>query len=1275
MPFLKLYKKKTNEQKSYQYYECYYIDYSNSHLYIDKLKDLLGLDEIIYSLNKKELANMIEYGPKINMMTPWCSNALAILGKINNINNINRIEKSIIIPKKYFKIEHIDPMTQDIYDKPLESFDTSTNDNTHNNVNINTCENKYDNIYEIDINDMKSENIKLNLGFDEQDIKFYQNLFTKLNRKPTNIELHDLSESNSEHSRHWFFNGILEDECNNSKKTNKTLFQMVKETQNNTNDKNVIAFSDNASAIKGFEVNTIIPNIKTYDYKQTKNIYHITFTAETHNFPTGIAPFQGATTGTGGRIRDTHAIGRGGHVIAGTAGYCVGDIFNGSYCKKNLRTLIKASDGASDYGNKFGEPLILGFCRSFGISDKYDKRIEWVKPIMFSGGIGQMNYSHVKKCIPKENMLVVKIGGPAYNIGIGGSSASSRCHDINNKEEDLSAVQRGDPEMENKLNKLIKSCIELENNPIKSIHDQGAGGTCNVTKEIVYPTGAIINLDNITLGDKTMNSLQKWISEYQEQDTILINDNDLDLIKYIGKRENIGIDVIGKIVSTGNIQVYSNDKLIVNLPLEDVVGNNIGQNVYCMRKYKPQIERFENEIGDFSIIDILKNILQIPDVCSKRFLTNKVDRSVTGLIAQQQCVGDRHTPLSNFAIIAQSHYNLTGAVTSIGEKPMIGLYDVEAMARMAIGEMLTNMVFAKITSFEDIRCSGNWMWAIQMFGEKKALYMCCKAMCNMMNELKIALDGGKDSLSMSFKNNERYIDAPRQLVISGYVTTDDITMKATPDFKYANTSILYIDLSNGNKRLGGSAYERIFKTNCGDVPDVNNIALLKDTFNKIQKLLSENKILAGHDISDGGFITSLCEMSFSGEIGFLVDVSGLSKLHYNNNLYNILFNEELGLLMEVKNDDVDYITNLLGNSICHKIGKTVNENKCKIKFNNMTILDCSITYLRSFWEKTSFELECKQTKRNCAVLEYESLMKIKKIKYLTNYKLTNYEINKLIEKPKVAIIRDEGSNGEREMASAFYMAGFDVYDICMNDFILNENLTLDKFRGIAFVGGFTYSDVFGAGVGWYNVIKNNERINNEFIKFKNRSDTFSIGVCNGCQLMSLLDWIPSFKMKRNVSNRFESRFSTIKIKKSNSIMLKNLEDSVLGVWVAHGEGRFSIDANTNTNDDTNDDINDDINIKDDKFDLDIIHYVNERGNCTEDYPANPNGSPRGIAGVCSKDGRHLALMPHPERSFLNWQCPVYLDKLPKIGNDGNDSNNFTPWFGMFRNAYEWCLKN
>ncbi len=1231
---------------------------------------------------------ILEVGPRLNFTTAWSTNAVSIcracgLRKIKRIERSRRYELPQEVMERISDILNFfyDRMTECRYYEPLNTFKTGIKP-------------KHVRIIPL-IEDGKTALINLNhemgLGLDDWDIDYYYNLFAKkLRRNPTDVECFDLSQSNSEHSRHWFFKGRL---IIDGRESSETLMEIVKEPLEKNPRNSVIAFSDNSSAIKGFHVATILPDkpFKPSSFCQRDINYDLIFTAETHNFPSGVAPFPGAETGTGGRIRDVHATGRGGLVIAGTAAYCVGNLLIPNYSlpwedasfvyppnlASPLQIEIEASNGASDYGNKFGEPVIQGFTRSFGMALPDAERREWIKPIMFTGGIGQIDSVHLKKGDPQVDMVVVKIGGPAYRIGIGGGSASSMIQGQNVEELDFNAVQRGDAEMEQKLNRVIRACIELGNeNPIVSIHDQGAGGNCNVVKEIISPAGARIDIRKIIVGDETLSVLEIWGAEYQEQDAILIYLDKIPLLKTLCEREKLPIAVIGEITGDGYILLYDsqNGTEVENLELSKILGD-MPQKTFDLKKLATHCLPLLLPT-DIDLKEALNRVLRLVSVGSKRFLTNKVDRSVTGLIARQQCSGALQLTVSDSAVVAQSHFPnkqglYTGAAISVGEQPIKGLINPSAMARLTVAEALTNIVWTKVTSIEDIKCSANWMWAPKLPGEGLRLYEAARAMSNLMTELGIAVDGGKDSLSMATvvkhpSGDVQIVKSPGTLVISAYAPCPDITKVITPDIKTpGNSSLLFIDIANGNNRLGGSALAHCYGQVGDESPDVDNPELLKLAFNATQILIEKGLALSGHDRSDGGLITTILEMAFSGNCGFEINLEASLEAS-NLTLFSLLFSEDPGLVIEYLPENEQDITEILKelNIPFQIIGKTLKEKRIKINLNSKLVLDEDMMELRALWEDTSHRLDMLQANPECVIEEKELIYDREGMRYHLSFtpESTPIDIIQKKIKPKVAIIREEGSNGDREMASAFYQAGFDTWDVTMTD-LLKGAITLDNFKGVAFVGGFSYADVFDSAKGWAGTIMFNSFLSEQFQKFLLKSDTFSLGVCNGCQLMSLLGWVPwqgiegrvQPRFIKNKSGRFESRFLSVKILKSPSIMLNEMEDSVLGIWVAHGEGRAFFP---------------DENILDDTIKLSLapIRYVDDSNVITERYPFNPNGSPYGIAALCSPDGRHLAMMPHPERTFIKWQWGWMPEDMKK-------NLKASPWLKMFQNARKWCDEN
>ncbi|KAK6630680.1 hypothetical protein RUM44_002849 [Polyplax serrata] len=1224
---------------------------------------------------------IIEIGPRLNFSTAFSSNAVSICQSVG-IQGVERLELSIRYQIFYHKLPNAaqksqiisnlhDRMTQTQYVKPLESFDLGV---------------KTEKWFEIDI-----------MG---QGRKALESVNQKLGRNPTSVECFDLAQSNSEHSRHWFFKGRM---IVDGVEEKESLIDMIINTQNYSNGNNVIKFSDNSSAIEGFTIQKFRPQTTTKPapFTLVNGKSHLIFTAETHNFPTGVAPFSGATTGTGGRLRDVQCVGRGGYYIAGTAGYSVGNLYIPGYDfpweDKNmtypdnfaspLEIIVEASNGASDYGNKFGEPVISGFARSFGLNLKNERR-EWIKPIMFSGGLGTMDDNMTAKMTPKKGMRVVKVGGPVYRIGVGGGAASSVEIQGDNKAElDFGAVQRGDAEMEQKLNRVIRGCMELGNmNPILSIHDQGAGGNGNVLKELVEPVGAVIFTKNFTLGDPSISALELWGAEYQESNALVCNEADVPLLKTLANRERCPIDFVGVVTGSGKVilseeenaditkymdgsWMKENKRHPVDLDLQLVLGK-MPRKVFNMESIRPPLEKLKLP-SNLTISDALNRVLRLPSVASKRYLTNKVDRCVTGLIAQQQCVGPLHTPLADVAVTAVSHFNLEGIATAIGEQPIKGLLCPKAGARMTVAESLTNLVFARISDLRDVKCSGNWMWAAKLPGEGAALVQACKAMCHVMKQLGIAIDGGKDSLSMAARVQSDTVKAPGTLVISTYAPCPDVRQIITPDLKRSTGSALvFVDLSGGMCRLGGSALAQCYGQIGDEVPDLDRPELLKSGFNTTQKLIQENKLVSGHDISDGGLITTILEMCFGGVIGVNVNIT-----HKRSDAVSTLFAEEVGWLLEVDNENVTYVLSEFKNAgvPCYEIGRTCGFGMTvpiTICVNGSQVLRSTVYDLYRIWEETSYRLELRQASPICVRHEFENL------KYRTGpkYKLTfdtsfpPKPSNRLPAPPRVAVIREEGSNGDREMAASLFQAGFEVWDVTMQD-LLNKVVTVDQFRGVIFPGGFSYADVLGSAKGWAASLLFHPDLKAQFRSFAARPDTFSLGVCNGCQLMSLLGWIgtkpleakeassqpdPEIVLEHNNSERFECRFTSVKFMDSPAIMLKGMAGSIFGVWIAHGEGKFTF---------KNDKILKELSSKN----VLAIRYVDDNGEPTESYPMNPNGSTMGIAGVCSLDGRHLAMMPHPERCTQLWQWPTLPEEFKTLTS--------SPWLRIFQNAFNWCHDN
>lgn len=1224
-----------------------------------------------------ESAKIIELGPRLNFATAFSTNAVSIC-RACGLGEVLRLELSrrYILPaniekekeEKFIRENH-DPMTECVYSEPLKNFNIETKPQEVFVVPL----------IEKGLIALRNINKEIGLGMDDWDEHFYYDLFINyFKRNPTSVECFQLGQANSEHSRHWFFRGKL---VIGGEEMPETLFQIVKSTLKANRANSIIAFKDNSSAIKGYDIETITPKKPGVfsRFKKEKSHYDIIFTAETHNFPTGVAPFPGAETGGGGRIRDVEATGRGALVAAGTAGYCVGNLnipnYNLPWEDKSfkypanlaspLKIEIEASNGASDYGNKFGEPIIQGFTRSFGMALPNGERQEWIKPIMFTGGVGQIDSKHLEKKKPKKGMLIVEIGGPSYRIGMGGGAASSMIQGTNAAALDFNAVQRGDAETEQKMNRVIRAAVEMgKNNPIISIHDQGAGGPCNVLTELVAPQGGRIEVRNIKVGDETLSVLEIWGNESQERNALLIYPDKIDKFKEICERERSSAEILGEVTEDGRIVLHDekDDSSPVDLELSKILGE-MPQKTFTDQKIPPVLKKLELP-RNLTIKKALENVLRLTSVGSKNFLVHKVDRSVTGLIARQQCAGPMQLAVSDVSAVAQSHFGFTGAAISIGEQPIKMILDTKAGARMAVGEMLTNIAWAKISALEHIKCSGNWMWAAKLPGEGARIYEAASAMRDFMIDLGIAIDGGKDSLSMAAKVGDELVKSPGELVISAYATMPDINKIVTPDIKNPGKSELWlIDLGNKKCRLGGSALAQAYNQLGDESPDVDDPKILKRSFSAIQQMIKEGLILAGHDRSDGGLITAVLEMAFSGNCGVKISC----KMQTNDTIPHY-FNEELGYIVEIETVKRARFLKIIKSQGLEKIsfllGKTQKNSDVQIIENGRNILNEDMRDLRQVWEETSYRLNRLQKDVKSAEEENKNIYSRIIPKYKLSFKPmpANRRIIEKENKPKVAIIREEGSNGDREMASAFFQAGFEPWDITMTD-LLEEKANLEAFRGVAFVGGFSYADVFGSAKGWASTIRFSDRLSKMFDGYYKRTDTFSLGVCNGCQLMALLGWVPwqgigDDLQPRFISNRsqkFESRWATVRIIPSPSIMFKGMEKSVLGIWVAHGEGRLSFPDKKILK-----------SVVDKK--LAPMVYTDDNGDATEKYPFNPNGSALGITSLCSPDGRHLAMMPHPERVFLKWQWSWMPEKWKK-------ELKASPWIKMFQNAREWCENN
>lgn len=1259
--------------------------------------------ESILSIKSKfhlKPGKVIEIGPRTSVKTAACTNILSVFSSAG-IEKVERVERGIryLVPNDvdetdFFEIAG-DKMTEVIYPSNVKFDDES---------------NSIEKVFLIDVLASKQNlidaNHQLGLALDQSDLDFYYDFFVnKVKKNPTDVELFDLAQSDSEHSRHWFFRGDI---WIDDSKRKESLMTTIRDTLNHSNDNSLIAFCDNSSSIRGFErVWRLRPSDPSTVSSMTtiSRPYHLIYSAETHNFPTAVCPFQGATTGTGGRIRDIHATGRGAYEIAGTVGYSFGNLNipglllpweDQSFeyptsISEPAKIAIEASNGASDYGNKFGEPVICGFARSFGQRLENGERCEYLKPIMFSGGIGAIDEDEVRKepCAPHQK--VVKIGGPVYRIGVGGGAASSVSVQGNRENQlDFAAVQRGDAEMGGKLHRVVRACAERsEGNPLMAIHDQGAGGNGNVIKELVEGCGVTVNSDTFQFGDESISLRELWTAEYQENDAALVDPSLLEVLQTIARREKCHVSVVGDVEAEQRVKLIGKSGEVA----VDLDTRQLGEREKKSFKLK-RVSRVLSKLklpDGLTVRQALGRVLKLPTVASKRYLTCKVDRSVTGLVAQQQCVGPLHTPLADVAVVGLSHFDTVGGAVSLGEQPIKMLIDAEKGARMCISETIMNLIWAPITDLKDVKMSGNWMWAAKCDGEGARLVDAVGSLCDGLRQIGCAIDGGKDSLSMAVTAHGEVVKSPGTLVLSAYAPCTNITKVVNPALTASPGSKIFWIKCGGDKkkmRLGGSALAQVYSQIGDDCPDIEDFSEISKVFSIIRTLLLENnlvgtvrkpKILAGHDISDGGLVTAILEMAFAGNVS--IDINIKQK---NFNPIDLLFAEECGIVLEVSDSD-DFIRRFENENIeCHLIGFASSvygpDAHVTIKVDDIIEVDEKLVDLREEWEFIGDKLgefqtnaeslrEAKEARANCRMINYKC-----DFDWFYDTSFIYHEQYFSIA-PRVAIIREEGSNGDREMASAFTLAGFQTFDVTMTDILSGH--TLDGYRGVAFVGGFSYADVLGSAKGWAAGVLFNEKVSKQFEKFRSRSDTFSYGVCNGCQLMAQLGWIgdedddensnrPTVFLDENDCGRFESSFGPVKIENSKSIMLSGMENSILGLWSSHGEGRFTYRSSKNLP-----------NLR--KNGQICVRFCDDQGKIGTDYeseklpyPWNPNGSVDDVAAICSRDGRHLAMMPHADRSFLTWQ---WAESGNVTWNTRFDQQTvaLSPWIRMFRNAFNWSI--
>lgn len=1200
---------------------------------IKKLEWLFSGAALIHS----ESLNGFFVGPRREMITPWSTNAVEITQNMG-IDGIVRIEE-------FFKVANddarYDPMLQKLY-KGLDQ-------------NVFTINKQPDPI--VYIGDVASYNQKEGLALSQDEIGYLNELSNRLGRKLTDSEVFGFSQVNSEHCRHKIFNGIF---VIDGEERDSTLFQLIKRTSNENHNFLVSAYKDNVAFVKGPNAIQFAP--KTQDkpdfFQETPIDTVISLKAETHNFPTTVEPFNGAATGTGGEIRDRLAGGKGSLPLAGTAVYMTGypRPEGGRPWEKNIperpwlyqtpeQILIKASNGASDFGNKFGQPLICGSVLTFEHFVQ-QKKFAFDKVIMLAGGIGFARKSDSLKGEPQKGDKVVVLGGDNYRIGMGGGAVSSVATGEYNNAIELNAVQRSNPEMQKRAMNAIRAMAERDENPIVSIHDHGAGGHLNCLSELVESTGGTIHLDKLPVGDPTLSAREIVGNESQERMGLVIHEKNVEDLKRVAERERAPMYVVGE--TTGDMHLkFVDDK--GNAPIDWQLAEMFGNPPKTIMTDTTVYEDFEPLKYDVDKVQqYIEQVLQLEAVACKDWLTNKVDRSVTGRVAKQQCAGEIQLPLNNLGVTSIDYRGKEGVATSIGHAPAVALISPEAGSVLAVAESLTNIVWAPLThGLKGVSLSANWMWPCKNKGEDARLYKAVEALSDFVVDLGINVPTGKDSLSMTQKYKDgTQVFSPGTVIISSVAEVSDIRKIVEPVLvKDANSTLIHLDLSFDQLKLGGSSFAQVINQLGNEAPTVQDVDYFIDGFKALQELIKKGLIIAGHDISAGGMVTTLLEMCFANkDFGIKADLSSFEE----NDIVKILFSENPGVIIQVADekaatdilDSYDLAFSILG-APCSERQLIISGKGEDIKLD--------IDALRDLWFKTSYLLDRRQSGKDQAAARYNSYKKQPlHYQFSDSFKgtLASFGLDAVAQagnrKTKAAIIREKGVNGDREMAYTLFLAGFDVKDVHMTDLISGRE-TLEEIDFVVYVGGFSNSDVLGSAKGWAGAFLYNEKARKALDNFYKRENTMSLGICNGCQLMVELGLVyPEHeekpKMHHNQSHKFESSFLNMVITENDSIMLKSLVGNRLGVWVAHGEGLFSM-----------------------PYEASKYHIAGVYG--YEGYPANPNGSDYNTAAICSFNGRHLAMMPHPERAIFPWQWAHYPAQ--------RKNDEVSPWIEAFVNARKW----
>lgn len=1220
-------------QKEAAVYAVHYAASENP-LDVSKLEWLFGGAKRV----KEESLAGYFVGPRREMITPWSTNAVEITQNMG-ISGILRIEE---FTQTDCEETPFDPM--------LKAFYRGLDQHTF------TIDKKPDPV--VHIENIREYNRQEGLALNEDEIAYLEGLAKKLGRPLTDSEVFGFSQVNSEHCRHKIFNGTF---IIDGKEKENTLFKLIKKTSQENPNRIVSAYKDNCAFIEGPEAVQFAPHTQDKpDFYETKEIGTvISLKAETHNFPTTVEPFNGAATGTGGEIRDRIAGGQAALPIAGTAVYMT------SYPRLDASRLweqkieprkwlyqtpedilIKASNGASDFGNKFGQPLICGSLLTFE-HEEDGQTYGYDKVIMQAGGVGFGNREQAMKHTPEAGEKVVLLGGDNYRIGMGGGAVSSVDTGVYAGAIELNAVQRSNPEMQKRVCNAIRAMAEGEVNPIVSIHDHGAGGHLNCLSELVEETGGRIHMEKLPIGDPTLSAKEIVGNESQERMGLVMKEEDVAVLQRVADRERAPMYVIGE--TTGDMKFTFENAETREKPIDLELKDMFGNPPKTVMEDKTIREKYDDlEYSADKLEDYIEQVLQIEAVACKDWLTNKVDRSVTGRIVRQQCVGPLHLPLSDVAAVALDYSGHRGIATSIGHAPVSAMVDAAAGSRLAIAEALTNLVWAPVEhGLKGVSLSANWMWPCRKPGEDARLYQAVEAASEFAIALGVNIPTGKDSLSMTQKYGDRRVYAPGTVIISTVGEVNDFRKIVIPVLKNVpDTELVYIDFSFDKLKLGGSSFAQILNKVGKEVPDVKDSGYFANAFTAVQELVDGGWVLAGHDISAGGMVTALLEMCFAdNRLGLDVDLSFLSE----KDIVKILFAENPGVLIQISDKDAKKVAAVLERAgVAYGfIGKPGKADCLNIR-KDAASWSLDIASLRDVWFKTSYLLDRRQSGEKKALERYgsykNSVLKYKFPKDFTG-KLADMGLELRRKAPsgiRAAVIREKGCQCERETAWALHLAGFDVKDVHMTDLVSGRE-TLEEVNMIVFVGGFSNSDVLGSAKGWAGAFKYNEKARRALENFYKREDTLSLGICNGCQLMVELGLIyPEHKempkMLHNDSHKFESAFVNVTVQPNNSVLFGSLSGARLGVWVAHGEGKFSLPY------------------AESEYSIPLKYSYDV-------YPANPNGSPFATAAIASKDGRHVAMMPHLERSIFPWNWACYAEE--------RRGDEVTPWIEAFVNARQW----